>query len=149
MSASTLKQLLLLQRMRSGAKANRSIHSFLRKVFIMSKNISKRRGQGLVEYIIIVASVALISLVALSVFGHKVADQYAIGAGMLPGAHTEDNQAIVTGFYADVDTTGGTTSANGEVSWADITGNGTVGEMDNNVVTDTTNGNGADAFVGE
>ena len=149
MSASTLKQLLLLQRMRSGAKANRSIHSFLRKVFIMSKNISKRRGQGLVEYIIIVASVALISLVALSVFGHKVADQYAIGAGMLPGAHTEDNQAIVTGFYAGVDTTGGTTSANGEVSWADITGNGTVGEMDNNVVTDTTNGNGADAFVGE
>jgi len=123
--------------------------NFFRKVIEMSKQIAKRRGQGLVEYIIIVASVALIALVAVSVFGHKVADQYAIGAGMLPGAHTEDNQAIVTGFYAGVDTTGGTTSANGQVSWADITGNGTTGEMDNNVVTDTTNTNGADAFVGE
>ena len=149
MLASKSKQLLLLHRMRADAKAIPAIQLFLRKVFIMSKNISKRRGQGLVEYIIIVASVALISLVALSIFGHKVADQYAIGAGMLPGAHTEDNQAIVTGFYAGVDTSGGTSSANGEVSWADITGNSTVGEMDNNVVTDTTNTNGADSFVGE
>ena len=39
---------------------------------------SRRRGQGLIEYIIIIASVALIALVALSLFGHKVADQYAI-----------------------------------------------------------------------
>ena len=56
----------------------------------MSKKFNSarnRRGQGLVEYIIIVAAVAMISLVAVSIFGHKVADQYAIGAGMLPGAH--------------------------------------------------------------
>ena len=68
----------------------------------MSKNISKRRGQGLVEYIIIVASVALISLAALSMFGHKVADQYAVGAGLLPGAHAGDNNPIATGFFAGI-----------------------------------------------
>ena len=116
----------------------------------MSKNISKRRGQGLVEYIIIVASVALISLVALSMFGHKVADQYAIGAGMLPGAYAEDNLPVTTGFYAGVTENAGETAivGNGQVSWADVTGNATTGEMDNNVVA-AAGDNGADSFVAE
>ena len=60
------------------------------KKFGFRKN---RRGQGLVEYIVIVASVALIALVSVSMFGHKLADQYAVGAGMLPGAHAEDNNS--------------------------------------------------------
>ncbi len=116
----------------------------------MSLNMKRRsrRGQGLVEYIIIVASVALIALVAVSIFGHKVADQYAIGAGMLPGAHTEDNVAIVTGEFAGfTQNTDGNNIANGVVTWADITGNTTTGEMDNNVAT--TGLNDADSFVGD
>ena len=117
------------------------------KRYSIQKPVQKRRGQGLVEYIIIVASVALISLVALSVFGHKVADQYAIGAGMLPGAHAEDNSPIVTGFFAGVNAPeGGPITGNGQVSWSDIAGNTEPGELDNNVVT---NGSGAGAFVGE
>lgn len=124
----------------------------------MSLNMKRRsrRGQGLVEYIIIVAAVAFISLVAVSVFGHKVADQYAIGAGMLPGAHTEDNLAIVTGEYAGFteNAAGDALIATGGVTWADITGNTTSGEMDNNPVTnaDATTGapdNSADSFVGD
>ena len=111
------------------------------------KNNSKRRGQGLVEYIIIIASVALIALVSVSIFGHKVADQYAIGAGMLPGAHVEDNLPIVTGeFAAFVDDGTGNNIANGQVSWGDVTGNENPGEMENNVVV---RGNAADSFVGE
>ena len=116
----------------------------------MSKRMNNRsrRGQGLVEYIIIVASVALISLVAVSIFGHKVADQYAVGAGMLPGAHADDNNPIVTGFYAgfteDVD---GNNAANGQVTWADVTGKTEANELDNNVITQGSN-NG-DAFVAE
>jgi len=107
-----------------------------------------RRGQGLVEYIIIVAAVAMISLVAVSIFGHKVADQYAIGAGMLPGAHGEDNFAIVTGEFAGFADDGtGANIGNGEVSWGDITGNATVGEMDNNVIT--AGNNSADSFVSD
>ena len=117
----------------------------------MSKKLSfkkSRRGQGLVEYIVIVAAVALIALVAVSIFGHKVADQYAIGAGMLPGAHTEDNAPIVTGEFAGFQDDGsGNNVANGQVTWADVTGNATVGEMDNNVVV--AGNNGADAFVAD
>ncbi len=118
----------------------------------MSKRMNNRsrRGQGLVEYIIIVASVAMIALVALSIFGHKVADQYAVGAGMLPGAHTEDNAPIVTGEYAGfADNGSGANVATGGVTWDDITGNAVVGEMDNNVLTNTATGNGADSFVGD
>ncbi|QDS89107.1 MULTISPECIES: class III signal peptide-containing protein [Rosistilla] len=117
----------------------------------MSKRIAprkNRRGQGLVEYIIIVAAVALIALVAVSIFGHKVADQYAIGAGMLPGAHAEDNAPIVTGEYAEfADDGNGANIGNGRVSWDSVTGNATAGEMKNNVVTAASNA--AEAFVAE
>ena len=110
------------------------------------KLIQNRRGQGLVEYIIIVASVGLISLVSLSMFGHKVADQYAIGSGMLPGACADDNVAISTGFFAGVNE-GDSITGNGEVSWGDITGNTAAGEMKNNVVTGGSNA--AANFVAE
>jgi hypothetical protein len=117
------------------------------KQFASRKN---RRGQGLVEYIIIVAAVALIALVAVSVFGHKVADQYAIGAGMLPGAHAEDNNAIATGGFADTQINAdGAITGNGQVSWANVTGNADGdGELENNVVV---NGGVADgeAFVAD
>jgi len=104
----------------------------------MSKKFSSvknRRGQGLVEYIIIVASVAMISLVAVSIFGHKVADQYAIGAGMLPGAHSEDNLAIATGDFAGSAVVAGAQTGTGAVSWASITGSAPAGPgLVNNVV---------------
>ncbi|MEM1227807.1 MAG: class III signal peptide-containing protein [Planctomycetota bacterium] len=107
-----------------------------------------RRGQGLVEYIIIVAAVAMISLAAVSMFGHKVADQYAVGAGMLPGAHSDDNIPIATGFFAGLtgDTSTGLTG-NGAVSWGNITGSTSTVSLVNNVIA---NGeNGGDAFVAE
>ena len=112
------------------------------------KSIQNRRGQGLVEYIVIVAAVSLISLVAVSIFGHKVADQYAIGAGMLPGAHAEDNNPIVTGEFAGFQDDGsGNNVANGQISWADVTGNTQPTVLRNNVVV--AGSNAADAFVGD
>lgn len=105
-----------------------------------------RRGQGLVEYIVIVAAVAMIALVAVSIFGHKVADQYAIGAGMLPGAHAGDNAAIATGHFAEVTGDDSTVSGNGRVSWSSVTGS-TGDGMENNVITQ--NDNGGDAFVAD
>jgi hypothetical protein len=118
----------------------------------MSKQNASRKnrlGQGLVEYIIIVAAVALIALVAVSVFGHKVADQYAIGAGMLPGAHGEDNAAIATGGFVGTTTNvDGATVGNGQVSWASVTGNADGdGELENNVVA--LGANDGEAFVAD
>lgn len=106
-----------------------------------------RRGQALIEYITIVAAIAMTSLVAVSIFGHKVANQYAIGAGMLPGANTADNMPIVTGEFARsaIDPETGALIATGEVSWGSVTGNTTPGEMENNVLA--SGSNGACAFV--
>ena len=115
----------------------------------LRKADQKRSGQALVEYIVIVAAVALVALVSVSMFGHKVADQYAGGAGMLPGAHAEDNLPITTGEYAGfAENAGGTALiSNGQVSWADITGNTETAVLRNNVVV--SGGNSADAFVAE
>lgn len=97
-----------------------------------SQLTQNRRGQGLIEFIIIVASVAFISLLSVGIFGHKIADNYAIGAGMLPCAHDEDNAAIDTGSFVGKteDATTGVLSANGVVTWGNITGNA---NLQNNV----------------
>ena len=115
---------------------------------MLSKLRRKRKGQALIEYAFLLGGIAFICLVAVSVFGHKLADQYAVSAGMLPGAHGEDNLAIGTSFFAEVTSNGGTSlTGNGRVSWDDITGNTTLGELDNNVVTAGTSG--TLAFVAE
>ena len=129
--------------MRVNIMIRQSIHKSLRKAD------QKRSGQALVEYIVIVAAVALVALMSVSMFGHKVADQYAVGAGMLPGAHAEDNLPITTGEYAGFTENAGGTAliSNGQVSWADVTGNTETGVLRNNVVV--SGGNTADAFVAE
>lgn len=56
-----------------------------------------KKGAALVEYALIVAGVALIGAVAVSLFGHKVSDMLGTAAAVLPGAHTDDNAPIVSG----------------------------------------------------
>ena len=147
-SASREKTPLLREEFQADNVFTIPLMTFFEREKMRSMSRRNRRGQGLVEYIIIVAAVAMIALVSVSIFGHKVADQYAIGAGMLPGAHTEDNNPIVTGEYAGFQDDGaGRNIATGGVTWADITGNATVGEMDNNVITQGSNA--ADSFVGD
>ena len=134
---------LYRKRVRVMIMIRQSNHKSLRKAD------QKRSGQALVEYIVIVAAVALVALMSVSMFGHKVADQYAVGAGMLPGAHAEDNLPITTGEYAGFTENAGGTAliSNGQVSWADVTGNTETGVLRNNVVV--SGGNSADAFVAE
>jgi pilus assembly protein Flp/PilA len=56
-----------------------------------------KKGAALVEYALIVAGVALIGAVAVSLFGHKVSDMLATSAAVMPGAHAEDNAPIISG----------------------------------------------------
>ena len=115
----------------------------------------KRKGQALLEYAFLIAGIAFIALVAISVFGHKLADQYAIAAGMLPGAHAEDNEAIQGIAFVETTVNGdGNLAGTGVVEgWQDITGVTDVGEMENNVAANG-GGNGgvpneAAWFVGD
>ncbi len=68
----------------------------------MLKNLARdRKGQGLVEYALLIAGVALISAAAVSLFGHKTSDLIATVTAILPGAHTGDNQSIVSGHLIE------------------------------------------------
>lgn len=59
----------------------------------MRKFFNNKKGQGLVEYGLIIAGVALICAAAISVFGHKTSDLLAATAAILPGAHAETSVA--------------------------------------------------------
>ena len=74
---------------------------------MLRKFFTNKKGQGLVEYGLIIAGVALISAAAISIFGHKTSDLISAVATVLPGAHGDDNGPIVSGALietvADVD----------------------------------------------
>jgi len=59
--------------------------------------IRSRKGQGLVEYGILVGGVALVCLAAVALLGHQTNDLVSVVAGVLPGAHADDNAPIVSG----------------------------------------------------
>jgi Flp pilus assembly pilin Flp len=72
------------------------------------KNVkSTKRGAALVEYALIVAGVALVSLVAVAVFGGKVGKLMGVSAAVVPGATEDDNGTIVSGKVARVSNDGG------------------------------------------
>jgi len=82
-----------------------------------------RKGQGLVEYALLVAGIAIISLAAISTLGHKTSDLMAAAAMMIPGAHTGDNAPITSGHLVETDAQGGLTGNAIEVSSTQILAN--------------------------
>ena len=64
---------------------------------MLRKFFGNKKGQGLVEYGILVGGIALVALAATAILGHKTTDLIAFVAAALPGAHDEDNGAIVSG----------------------------------------------------
>tara|TARA_R110002072_G_scaffold172205_1_gene326132 strand:- start:32471 stop:32920 length:450 start_codon:yes stop_codon:yes gene_type:complete len=117
---------------------------FLKPVFskenTMRKFLNNKKGQGLVEYGLIIAGVALICAAAISVFGHKTSDLIGATAAILPGAHADDNGPMVSGKL--IETTGASADGialdAGTIA-ADVAGN----RLDSNVL----NGDG-DGFGG-
>jgi pilus assembly protein Flp/PilA len=64
---------------------------------MLRKMLRNKKGQGLVEYGLIIAGVALVAAAAISMFGHKTTDLIAAVAAVLPGAHADGNAPIVSG----------------------------------------------------
>jgi len=56
-----------------------------------------QKGAALVEYGLLIAGVALIAAVSVSIFGNKTADLIAAVATVLPGSSGTDNLPIVNG----------------------------------------------------
>ena len=115
---------------------------------MLRKMFRSKKGQGLVEYGLIIAGVALICAAAISVFGHKTSDLIAAVTTVLPGAHADDNGPIVSGKL--IETTGADT---GQIA-LDLT-NGTdgilensdTGRLDNNVLGSAATGDGFGGLI--
>src|SRR5438309_457384 len=74
---------------------------FEENLMLISNRTKKRRGAALVEYALLIAGVALVCAAAVSIFGHKTNDMIAGTAGVLPGAHVDDNAPIVSGHIIE------------------------------------------------
>ena len=99
---------------------------------MLRKFFGNKKGQGLVEYGLIIAGVALICAAAISVFGHKTSDLIAAVATIIPGAHPEDNGPLVSGKL--IETTAGTATNPIELDVTGIAGNSSEGRLGNNVL---------------
>ena len=87
----------------------------------LSRILRNKKGQGLVEYGILVGGVALVCLAAVAILGHKTNDLVATVAAVLPGAHDDDNAPIVSGKIV------ATTDNGGEGITLDVTNPGSFG----------------------
>ena len=98
---------------------------------MLRKFFGNKKGQGLVEYGLIIAGVALICAAAISVFGHKTSDLIAAVAVVLPGAHADDNGPMTSGKL--IETTGAAATNGIEVDLAGINGNVATARLGNNI----------------
>lgn len=98
---------------------------------MLRKLIRSKKGQGLVEYGLIIAGVALICAAAISVFGHKTSDLIAAVATVLPGAHDDDNGPMVSGKLIET-----TSAATGDITLdaATVAANVNTARLENNVL---------------
>lgn len=71
--------------------------------------VRNRRGQSLVEYGILIGGIAIVSLAAIAVLGHKTNDLLGTSAALLPAAHDDDAGAIFSGRLVQ------TTVSNGSI----------------------------------
>lgn len=98
---------------------------------MLRKLFSNKKGQGLVEYGLIIAGVALICAAAVSVFGHKTSDLISAVATVLPGAHEDDNAPMVSGKI--IETTAGAAGDGIELDLDTIAANTGTRRLENNV----------------
>jgi pilus assembly protein Flp/PilA len=82
-----------------------------------------RKGQGLVEYALLLVGIAMISVAAISELGHKTSDLMGTAAVIMPGAHVDDNATISSGHLIETDANGGLTGTAIEVSTTGILAN--------------------------
>ena len=98
---------------------------------MLRKFFGNKKGQGLVEYGLIIAGVALICAAAISVFGHKTSDLIAAVATVLPGAHDDDNGPMTSGKLIETSAATATTSIDLDLTAIDT--NSVSGRLENNI----------------
>lgn len=68
--------------------------------------LKKKKGQGFVEYALLVAGVALVGAIGVTILGEKTNEILAGVAATLPGVNGVNNAPIVAGALLEYDTNG-------------------------------------------
>ena len=103
------------------------------------KSLRNRRGQSLVEYALLIAGVALCSIVGVSIFGEKTGDMISAVATILPGVDADDNGPIGQGHL--IETVGvGNGSTQIQLNVGQIAGNAGSARLGVNTVGSAANG---------
>lgn len=64
----------------------------------MIRNLLRsKKGQALAEYAVLLGGILLVTIVAVAILGHKINDMTALTAVILPGAHADDNNPLISG----------------------------------------------------
>ena len=98
---------------------------------MLRKFFGNKKGQGLVEYGLIIAGVALICAAAVSMFGHKTSDLISAVATVLPGAHDDDNGPMTSGKL--IETTAAAPGDGIELDLATIAANSNTDRLESNI----------------
>jgi pilus assembly protein Flp/PilA len=114
---------------------------------MLRKLFKNKQGQGLVEYALLIAGVALICAVGVSIFGHKTSDLIDAVAVVLPGAHQGDNGPITSGHL--IETTAGATGSPIQLDLNGIVTASGTGRLGGNVGGSSGNANGFGGLVTE
>ena len=61
------------------------------------KFLRSKKGAALVEYALLVAGIAIVSIAAVSILGHKTSDLIGTSAAIIPGVSDFDNDEISSG----------------------------------------------------
>ena len=100
-----------------------------------------RKGQGLVEYALIVGGVAVTCALAITVFGMKTSEMLAGYAGLLPGANADTNANINQSGLFEL------SNANGQLQLDMDVIVGEVGQERLNIAIDPAGDNGIESYV--
>ena len=114
---------------------------------MLKKLFRSRKGAALIEYGLLIAGVALISAVGVSVFGHKTSDLISTVAAVIPGAHTDDNNPIVSGKLIETTIAGGVSGNGIMLDFTGIAGNSNTDRLGFNIGGSNAAGNGVDGLV--
>jgi Flp pilus assembly pilin Flp len=69
---------------------------------MVKRMLKNKKGQGLVEYALLIAGVALVGTIGVTMVGLKTNEMISAVAATLPGPNPESNRAIRTGALVEV-----------------------------------------------
>lgn len=76
-----------------------NVQGFERRILVRKKNAGNRTGQGMTEYILIVALVAVLTITVVTLFGNQIRAMFGYSTKQLSG----DSSATMTDFGGAVD----------------------------------------------